>query len=193
MSLVVVTPPTTYAVTVAEVLSHLRLDAGETDYISGVIIPGAQAMVEELTGRRLSTTVLRLGLDGWPDDDEILLPGPPVASITSITYLDENNVRQTLAASCYTLDADPAPAVLAPAYGLSWPTALQVAGSIKITYPAGYASPAAVPASLRAAVLLACGHKYEHRELAIVGTIIYEIPAGLEAVCAPHDIRDRFA
>lgn len=193
MSLVVVTRPTFYAVSVAEACTHLRLGADADGYIAGFVLPGAQALVEELTGRRLTTTTLRLGLEDWPDDCEIRLPGPPVASVTSVTYLDESNVRQTLAASQYVVDKDQEPGLIVPAYGVTWPSVLEMTGSILVTYVAGAATAAAVEPSLRAAVLLACGHKYEHRELAIPGTSLSEIPVGIKDLCAPYDVRDKFA
>lgn len=191
MSLTVVTPPTSYAVTLAEAMAHLRVSDDPGSYIASILLPGAQAMVEELTGRRLTTTTLRLGLEEWPDDDEIVLPGPPIASVTSITYLDSNNVRQTLAVTEYVVDTDAG--VIVPAYNVTWPTVLEFTSSIKITYVAGWTSTAAIPASLRAAVLLACGHKHENREATIAGTTMAEIPMGLAALCAPWDVRDRIA
>lgn len=193
MSLVVVTRPTFYAVSLAEALVHLRLSGDADGYVSGFVLPGAQALVEELTGRRLTTTTLRLGLEEWPDDGVIWLPGPPTASVTSVTYLDESNVRQTLAASQYLVDKDQEPALIVPAYGVTWPTALEMTGSIQVTYVAGATSGALVEPSLRAAMLLACGHKYENRELAMVGTNIAEIPVGIKDLCAPYDVRDKFA
>lgn len=191
MSLTVVTGPSFYAVTLAEAMSHLRENADPGSYIAGILIPGAQAMVEELTGRRLTTTTLRLGLEAWPDDDELFLPGPPIASVTSLTYLDTNNVRQTLAATEYVVETDAG--LIVPAYGVTWPSILEFTGSIKVTYVAGWTSTATIPASLRAAVLLACGHKHENREATIAGTTMTEIPMGLEALCAPWDVRDRVA
>ena len=193
MSIVVVTRPAFFAVSLAEALIHLRLVGDADGYVAGFVLPGAQALVEELTGRRLTTTTLRLGLETWPAGGEILLPGPPAASITSVTYLDGAGVRQTLAASNYVLDKDAEPAILAPAAGVTWPSARQASGSVQVTYVAGASSAADVEPSLRAAVLLACGHKYEHRELAIPGTSLVEVPVGIRDLCAPYDVRDRFA
>jgi uncharacterized phiE125 gp8 family phage protein len=95
---------------------------------------------------------------------EILVPRPPLISVSSITYVDGNGTTQTLSAAAYKVDTDSEPGRITPAYGYCWPTTRAEINAIAITYVAGYATRAAVPASIKQAMLLLIGHWYENRE-----------------------------
>lgn len=110
---------------------------------------------------------LDYGMEWWGGirGRAIVLPRPPVASITSVQYIDDGGVLQTLDASMYQVDTDSEPARLLPAWGQIWPvTRYPQLSAVKITYVAGYASADAVPATTKQGIRLLLGHFYENRE-----------------------------
>lgn len=67
----------------------------------------------------------------------IIIPLPPLQSITSVKYLDSDDVLQTLDPSTYLIHkTEPARMILAP--GQSWPSTSSVPGCIAIRFVAGY-------------------------------------------------------
>lgn len=102
---------------------------------------------------------------GFPAQNEpsISLPRSPLVAVSSITYLDASGTRVTLSPTLYRVLPGPLGKV-APAVGQSWPIAAAAEGAIEITFTAGRANRAAVPANAKAAVLLALAHVFENAE-----------------------------
>jgi uncharacterized phiE125 gp8 family phage protein len=164
-ALEVVTGPTDEPVGLADLRAHLRLAASiDDDEISRVWIPAARELIEKTTGLRLMSQTLKMSLDRFPIRgaavrDQWLpcgfeLPVHPVASVSSVKYLDPDEVEQTLSTSAYTADVNRRLARVVLNQGYTWPAAKAVANAVRVTFVAGWSSRAAVPASLRAAVML---------------------------------------
>lgn len=101
MALRVVTPATSYPVSVADAKAHLRIESSMTDddaYI-GALIAAATALVENMTQRRFCTQTLEWVRNYWPD--KIRFPVAPVQSVTSITYIAADGTTQVLDPSLY--------------------------------------------------------------------------------------------
>lgn len=160
MGLKVITPVATEPVTLAEAKLHLRVDHSVDDTLISSLISAAREECEHLLERAVSGQTLELSIDEFPADG-IKLPRPPVMSITSVTYVDEDGVTQTMASGDYYLDDAQAPAWLLPAYGLDWPAARAEANAVKVRYVAGYAD---CPELIRAWILLRVGTLYANRE-----------------------------
>lgn len=91
---------------------------------------------------------------GWLDRFE--LPDiRPITSITSITYLDTAGATQTLDASSYVLSTSAIMPYVRLAYGESWPSVRGDGDGITVTFVAGHASVAVIPAEVKTAVKLA--------------------------------------
>lgn len=162
---VVVTPPATEPVGIADLRAHARLDASTPDdaLILGYI-QAARRYVEAHTGRSLITQTLRAHRDAWPSRSEVGIPAGPVQTIASLTYLDQNLVEQTVPAAHYALDSARTTSRLYLRAGASWPAvALAPSGAIRLTYTAGYGAAADVPFPLRQAIMLLASHYYEQR------------------------------
>jgi uncharacterized phiE125 gp8 family phage protein len=107
--------------------------------------------------------------------------------VTSIAYTDPAGEPQALAPALYELHADRQPAVIARAPGAAWPPVLRGLGAVRITFVAGHgAAASAVPADLRAALLLMVGHLYHNREAA--GQARHELPLGFSAIVERHRV-----
>lgn len=178
-------PPTQEPVTLDVAKTNARIDASDEDDLLQGFITTAREDVEDYVLRALAPQEWTLTLDGFPPHHrrfhripyvgrweweqanrqyqhrEILLPRPPLISITSITYLDTTGTEQTLDPSMYWIDANSEPARLTPAFGQCWPEAAHMPGSVKIVYQAGYETP---PQKYIQAILLTFTSLFENRD-----------------------------
>jgi uncharacterized phiE125 gp8 family phage protein len=69
----------------------------------------------------------------------IYLPLPPLQSVTSIIYVDENGDTQTLDPTTYVVDNSVEPARIVPKVSACWPRVQCGPGAVKIRFVAGYA------------------------------------------------------
>lgn len=184
MPLVLITAPETEPVSLAEARLHLRLDASgdpashpDDDLVTALITAARQSLDgrDGWLGRALITQTWELRLDAFPAG--IRLPLPPLRSVTSIKYDDADGVEQTLATDQYVVTADE-PAVIVPAYGVTWPSTRAMPEAVRARFVAGYGDAAAdVPAPIKAAILLHLGTLYRDRETVNIGGGINEMPA----------------
>ncbi len=100
---------------------------------------------------------------------EIYLGHSPVSAVTSIVYIDQDGVTQTLDPLAYKLDKVSEPARLVPSFGNSWPPARNEINSVTITFTCGYGIPAKVPEGIKRWMLLHIGSMYENREAVLTG------------------------
>lgn len=184
-SLKLVTPPALEPLTRADVLAHLRLCSDDSSAELTRLLKAAREYVEGETWRQLLPATWRYSLDRFPCW-EIELPRAPLASVTSITYIDTNGTTQTLSGALYKQDTDSEPGRVTPAYGQSWPSTRCEMAAVKITYVAGYASAALVPEQLKVAILELVGHLYENREAVNIGNITSLVPLGFENLIARY-------
>lgn len=176
---IVIQPPTVEPVPLAEAMQHLRAgNPDEAAYIETLVVV-ARGMVEDYTGRALLTQQRKLTLPRFPLPcvGSIDLPCAPVTAVDSITYrAATTGAVTTLASSAYVVAGlgDRGSVYLADGY--SWPDTQPHPEGVEIRFTAGAATPAAVPAPLRHAVLLLVSHLYELRTPVNVGNIVNEIP-----------------
>lgn len=149
MALKLITPPVNEPVSIEEARAQCRYDDSSNDVILTMLVQAAREQAEHRTGRVLITQTWELALDAFPDG-EIELQKLPAASISSVKYLDEAAVEQTIAAINYGMDNYGLQHWLFPAAGYEWPTALSTANAVKVRYIAGYGDTgASVPAGLK--------------------------------------------
>jgi uncharacterized phiE125 gp8 family phage protein len=188
----VITAPTEEPITTAEAKLHLRVDHAADDALIASMITAARQRVENATWRALVTQTLELTLDAWPSGNKIDLPRPPLASVTSVTYTDSDGTATVWSSSLYQVITQGTPGRIVPAYGEAWPTAtLRAANGIAVRYVAGYGAAAAVPALLKAAMLLLIGNWYENREAVVVGAGLAAtpLPMAVESILSDYMVR----
>lgn len=183
MGLKLITGPTEEPVSVAEIVEHSRLDTVESStYVAG-LIAAAREHVEQLAWRALMTQTWELWLDDWPDEDELRLPYPPLASVLSVKYYDDADQESTLDSNAYYVDTIEEPGRIVLRNGQAWPgTTLRVANGIAVRFEAGWASASDVPAAYKQAVRLLVGYWYENREAAQGGNVPAEIAFSIDAL-----------
>lgn len=162
-----ITAPASEPITVAEVKAPGRIDATEDNGYLADLIVGARKEAEQHTNRALLTQTWEWVADGLPPTIE--LGRCPLASITSIKYLDDAGVEQTLAAANYRADLESEPARITPAYGKTWPSTYGVSNAVRVRFVAGWATRAAVPESIRHKLKVLCLDRYDRRGSIEVG------------------------
>jgi len=185
MILQVTSAPAEEPVTTAEAKAHLRIDIDDEDTLLGGYLLVAREQCELLARRALVTQTLQLSLEAWPCGDCIVLPRPPLQSVTSIGYTDSDGNAGTMPSGDYIVDAASEPGRIILGYGKSWPSAtLRPGPSIVITYVAGYGDAAAVPQRYKHAIELMAGHFFENREEVVVlqGVTVAQLPMGVKAL-----------
>ena len=165
MSLVLKTAPTVAAITIEDLIDHLKLSDDEAvlmDTTLTRLIDEATAFVEDYTWRTLTTQTWTWYFDEWPDGRVIYVPRPPLQKVNSIKYLiDGEAVRTTF--SSYTTDISKEPGEIHLLSNYSWPSeTLSPSSGIAIEFDAGYGDDATdVPVRIRQAMLINCSMYYD--------------------------------
>lgn len=182
------TAPASEPLTLSEAKLHLRVSHAAEDALITALITAARMAAESYTNRQLLPATWYYRLDAFPDDKTIMINRCPATAVASVKYFDADNADQTLNAAKYITDfaSEPFRVVLKPTE--TWPTTYERPGAVVIEFTAGYANAAAVPAPIKAAMLLAIGHLYEHREAVVQGVSVNEMPMGVTALLDPYKI-----
>lgn len=156
-------------ITVDEAAEFMRAEFSETEEdLIEMLITAARLMCEEYLFRRIGVQTVELRDKGFPvNGNPIILPSPLI-SVTSIKYLDGNNVEQTLAPSDYIV-SESDPGLIIPVN--SWPDTSDAGDSLRIVFVTGYSAPGespaqseALPRTIRTAMLMQVADMYENRE-----------------------------
>lgn len=118
------------------------------------LIETSRRMLERRTRRAFITQTHRLSIDSFPVS-RIYLPRPPLQSVTSVIYENEQGNLVTLAEGTdYRVLTDPEPGFIEPAYNKDWPTPRPTSGAVRITYVAGFGAKSSdVPIEYRQLIL----------------------------------------
>ena len=190
MGLVVSTAPASEPVSLDEARLHVRQDGDDSaddDYLESLIV-AARRWCEERLCQQFVTATLTLTLDCFPcrEGGLIEFPKSPLISVAAaspivwVKYYDAANAQQTLSATEYDYDLTSKPGRLRPAYGYSWPTTYVRMNAVEIKYTAGHGAAAAVPQTIKQAILLLVGHWYANREP--VGTVGKQIEFAVDSL-----------
>lgn len=171
--------------TVADVKDYLRVTGDDDNAYIRDLIETARRKVETDTQRTLIEKTLKLYFNSFPAEREIRLPAPPVISVTSITYKDEDGAGQTLPVSDYSVDSAKSPGRVVLANDAYWPTTDRSVNNVVVTYKVGFGTTAAaVPREIKQAMLFLVGHWYANREsVSVVNT--YEVPQTVDYLLLP--------
>ena len=162
--LVVETPPSEEPVSFQEAKEHVVASDGFDEDLIGRQIVSAREWVENYLKRSLVTRTFQFFLDGFPLSEKVFLPFPPISSVSSVSYLDEDGVSEPVPTSDYQLSKRSDPPFLVPAYEKKWPSPRKVYEAVTIEYVAGYGAASDVPQAIKQAMLLILGQTYNQRE-----------------------------
>lgn len=167
MRLRLFTPPSELPLTLAEAKAHLRETESDQDTQIEAFLKGAVSQLDGrdgVLGRALCTQTWDMLLDAFPAGDAIEIPLPPLQSVTSVTYVDQDGATQTMPSADYIVDTASQPGVIVLAYGKSWPYARAQRNAVTIRFIAGYGAAAAVPPAIKDAIKLMVGDRHKDRE-----------------------------
>ena len=176
---IVITDAVNEPVSLAEVQSHAKIDtttSDQDDLVEGVYIPMARKFIEGHTGRTIHEKTLEVHLGSFPSGKNfIFLPGAtPLISITSVTYVDENNVSTVWSSSNYYAYEGAANQLgaLQKAGSVAWPDFTPSAvAPVRIRYNAGIETDSPVVsagADVREAMFLLVAMLWRNREAAVL-------------------------
>lgn len=160
MPLVLITPPAAEPVTLDQAKAHMRVTHEREDDLIAALIMAAREQAEHMTGRQLMTATWELHLDAWAGA-VFEIPRPPLQSVASVTYLDEDGQEQTVSPTLYTVDMASIMGRVVLKPGASWPTPGRLPGAVRVRFTAGYVS---VPLSIAAWIKVQVATSYLNRE-----------------------------
>ena len=147
--LVVSSAPATEPLSTAEAKSHLRLTHNADNANIAALIKTVRLSMERLLNRALITQTLKAYYEAWPTNyDYVLIPRPPVVSVTTVKYTDYEGTVTTWDSDDYIVDIKRGRVVLA--YEENWPTdTLYPTTPIEVEFIAGYGAATAVPDEIK--------------------------------------------
>ncbi len=186
MALKLITAATVEPVTLAQAKAQLNVDHDDDNDLIELLISVTREHLDGEAGllqRALVTQTWDLYLDAFPCGD-IRIPLPPLQSVTSVKYDDENGDEQTVDAENYSVDTVNEPGWLRRNHSWSWPTTYCAANAVRVRFIAGYPpstdSPpdllANFPKPLMQWMLLQIGTFYRQRETLVIGSSVAHLP-----------------
>ena len=198
-----VTAPAQEPVDIVEMREFLRVTAHTEDRLIRQLI---REVREEFDGpaawfgRALVTQTWDLLLDTFPYPGlesasayytalnrkmAIVVPLPPLQSITSIKYLDTSGAQQTLDPAAYQVDVASEPGQVVPAYNTVWPPARIAANTVTVRFVAGYGLPPSVPEPIKNWIMRGVAYRYDNRStVATLPNTFFWTMAGYKSVWA---------
>lgn len=169
------TAPANDPITLADIKAHLRVgNTKSDDYLSALIKVATEHFDghEGLLRRALITQTWTLYREEFHDcpsrfrySTRVYFPLPPLQSVTSVKYYDENNVLQTFDAANYRVHVRKGgQGFLELLDDVSWPALYDRADAVQIEFVAGYGDDTDdVPAPLKHAIRLVCSDLWGNR------------------------------
>ena len=188
-----VTAPADEPITLDEAKKQLREDGTDQDEHIESLIVTAREWLESTYGVSLLTQTWDYALSAFPSERELKLPRPPLVSVTSITYYDEDLSTSTVFSSAnYQVDTFRRPGAVVLKNNIDWPTdTLRPSSGVVVRFVSGNTSAGLVPANARHAMKLLVSELYEHREQTVTGTIVQRIEFTVDRLMA--DLRVRWS
>ena len=170
----VVTPASTYPVSLTEAKAHLKVDISTDDTLITNLIIASTQLSEEYTNRFFINTVINQTCTTFLDLKQLYKS--KVVSVTHVKYYDSDNTLQTLASSNYVVNNQFEPAQINLVVDGSFPDIADRIDAIECKYTVGYGAAASdVPNAIKQAILLTIGNWYANRESVITGRTSTEL------------------
>lgn len=187
MTLKLITGPTIDPVTLTEVKAHLNISHSLDDTLLETYIKAIRRQGENITKRQFVSATYEVVLPNFPAW-EIILPRPPIQSVTSVKYIDRDGTTVTLVEDTdYIVDSDSEPGKIYPEdNNVGWPTDYSdetLHDKIRVRYVTGYpvddsgdTDVSTTPEDIKTWMLIRIAQLYEHREPVIIGQSIESFP-----------------
>ena len=175
----VITPASTYPVSLTEARSHLKVDTTADDTYITSIIKAATQLSEEYTNRFFIDTVIEQTCSDFEQLQTLFKS--KVSAVTHVKYYDSNNSLQTLDTAVYDEQLDYEPSQIQLADGKSFPSITKRNDAVVAKYTVGYGSAASdVPEIIKQAILLTIANFYQNRNSVVIGRIATKLPMNVK-------------
>ena len=175
----VITPASTYPVSLTEAKSHLKVDTTADDTYITSIIKAATQLSEEYTNRFFIDTVIDQTCSDFAQLQTLFKS--KVSAVAHVKYYDSDNSLQTLSASVYDTQLNYEPSQIQLADDKSFPEITKRNDAVVARYTVGYGSAASdVPEIIKQAILLTIGNFYQNRNSVVIGRIATELPMNVK-------------
>ena len=125
-----------------------RADGDELDEDVLTAAVAYTEVAEQLTNRAFVQGSWKAGYRAF--GAEMILPKPPLVSVTRVSFYDPDGVLRVLDPQDYFVDVDAEPAVLTPAPGRMWPETIDRKNAVEVQYICGYGpTEASVPKTVK--------------------------------------------
>lgn len=161
----VVVPPAIEPITASVAKLHTRVDSDIEDSLIETWIRSGRIVAEGFQNRAYIEQTLEMTLDRFPQSP-FELAMPPLVSVESIKYFDQENIEHTIDPNDYYVDNASEPGRVSLNYSKSWPAVnLRPINGVVIRYKAGYGqSVEDVPKNVQDALLVYVTYRYYVRE-----------------------------
>jgi uncharacterized phiE125 gp8 family phage protein len=186
MAFDIVTPAVEEPITLTEAKNFLRVDHDDDNNLISALITAARQMCEEYTRRILVTTTVDEYFDEFPTNNWsglsniIYLSRGPVASISSVKYVDEIGSEVTVPRTAYVADVISEPARIQSTAG--WFSGAGVVNQVIVRYVVG-SDVSAIPKPLIQGMMLVISDLYDQR-----GDRVRRMPTASEYLFNPYRI-----
>lgn len=157
-----------YPVSAAEAKSYLRYADSDDDTMIANHIRAATYALQRWMGQRFVNGTFTQRFQSFPvSDGGFIIARPPLVSVTSIAYVDEDGDSQNVSTDVYAAQVHEKPGRIRLKYDQSWPTDVRAEPwPITVTFVAGYGTTgASVPEEIRQAILRMVSNLYDGREM----------------------------
>lgn len=158
------TPPARLPVELDVFKNHVRVLSADEDGLMVDYLSAATDEAQQYLGRPLITQTILLTTNRW----RVVIPleMPPVQSVVSVSYWDEDGVEATVDPSSYFVDLSHSPPLIRFKSDFTFPTLEdERPDPITIEFVGGYgAEPLNVPAQIRQGILFLAAQYYGQRE-----------------------------
>jgi uncharacterized phiE125 gp8 family phage protein len=177
------------ALTLADAKAHCSVIHTDDDTLIASLIEAARSHIEGsngtggVLGRAITRHVLELSMESFPSSyAELPLPQPPLVSVASVKYYDQNNTLQTFASTNWHAVKNSVRPVIQLASGVSWPATYERPDAVIVRYTAG---PETIEEDIKHSLRLLVCHYYLNREVAMEKSLS-KMPMGLDGLLSPH-------
>ena len=170
----VITPASTYPVSLTEAKLHLKVDITTDDTLITNLIVAATQVSEEYTNRFFIDTVVNQTCSDFKELSELFKS--KVSAVTYVKYYDSDNAQQVWASSNYVVNKEYEPCQINLVVDGSFPNIADRIDAVECRYTVGYGTASDVPDVIKQAILLTLGNWYENRMSVITGRTTTEMP-----------------
>lgn len=186
MNPVLVTPPASEPIDLATAKSHLEVVGTSKNADITSLITVARRNIERYLKRAMITQTWKVYYDCF--NEEMILPFPPVQTLTHVKYYNTSGTLTTLASSNYFFDQFSEPARVIRGYDVTWPDLQEKKpNAVEIQFVCGYGDASDIPEDIIHAMKLLIEDYYDNRGEVVLGTFSQRIKGHISNLL--HDYR----